>query len=744
MATKKTMILYSKASPPVVLAIAANLSGASVQFAPSPVSCAEVRLPSGDVLRGDLATARYFARAFPSARLYGSSADPVLASEVDMWIELVDREIVGAEDALARIDSHLTLKAFVVGHSLTLADLAVFAAIRGHAGLEAAKASGKAPHLARWLAYIEGLPATKAGLQAVGAGKGAAPSPAPAGGKEAAAADAKKTGQSTGSFEIDLPGAAEGNVVTRFPPEPSGYLHIGHAKAALLNDYFARRYKGKLILRFDDTNPSKEKDEFVENIIADLATLQIKPDVTTHTSDYFDKCAELCERMIKEGKAYVDDTPVEKLRDERMKGIEAAARSAPVEESLKLWKEMLAGSERGQQCCVRAKIDMQAKNKALRDPIMYRCNLTPHHRTGAKWKCYPTYDFACPIVDSVEGVTHAMRTSEYHDRNDQYYWFIDAMGLRKPHIWDYSRMNFVYTLLSKRKLQWFVDKGRVAGWDDPRFPTVQGIMRRGLLVEALREFILSQGASKALNLMEWDKLWTINKKMIDPIAPRYTALGKGAVPFALAGGPERPEARALPRHKKNADLGTKTVEFYREVLLDPEDAGAVKEGEEVTLMDWGNAFVDKIERDAAGKVVRLSGRLHLEGDFKKTEKKLTWLANTPAGDLVPVKLQDFDFLITKKKIEEEDNFEDFLNPKSVAESEAVGMPDLRNVQKGEIIQLERKGFFICDSVFVRDSRPIVLIAIPDGRAKPAPGGAAAPAPAAAAKAAAPAKPAAKK
>lgn len=175
---------------------------------------------------------------------------------------------------------------------------------------------------------------------------------------------------------------------------------------------------------------------------------------------------------------------------------------------------------------MRAKISVDAKNKALRDPVMYRCNLLPHNRTGRKWNIYPTYDFACPVVDSIEGVTHALRTNEYHDRNDQYYWFIEQMGLRKPLIWDYSRINFIYTLLSKRKLQWFVDKGLVSGWDDPRFPTVRGILRRGLTKEALMQFILMQGASKNTILLEWDKLWAINKQIIDPLSPRYVALNR--------------------------------------------------------------------------------------------------------------------------------------------------------------------------------------------------------------------------
>lgn len=303
--------------------------------------------------------------------------------------------------------------------------------------------------------------------------------------------DKEKSG-SRPTFEVDLPEAEAGKVRLRFAPEPSGYLHIGHSKAALLNQYFAERYKGEVIIRFDDTNPDKESNEFVDNLLKDIETLGIKYRTVTYTSDYFPKLMEMAGKLIREGKAYVDDTPREQMQKERMDGIESRCRNNGVEENLKLWKEMIAGSERGTMCCVRGKLDMQDPNKSVRDPVYYRCNQTPHHRIGAKYKVYPTYDFACPFVDAVEGITHALRSSEYHDRNDQYYRIQTDMGFRKVHIYEFSRLNLVYTLLSKRKLLWFVQNGLVEGWDDPRFPTVQGIVRRGLKIEALIQFILEQ------------------------------------------------------------------------------------------------------------------------------------------------------------------------------------------------------------------------------------------------------------
>jgi glutamyl-tRNA synthetase len=284
-----------------------------------------------------------------------------------------------------------------------------------------------------------------------------------------------------------------GKVCTRFPPEPSGYLHIGHAKAALLNQYFAQKYKGRMIVRFDDTNPEKEYSQFVECIMEDLETLGVKGDVVTYTSDYFSDLVKMTEKLIREGKAYVDDTPREQMQKERMDGIESRCRNQSVDENLALWKEMLIASDRGTQCCVRGKFDMQAVNKSMRDPVYYRCNpRANHHRVGDKFKVYPTYDFACPFVDSIEGVTHALRSSEYYDRREQYYKVLEDMGLRKVHVWDFSRLNMTYTLLSKRKLHWFVENRKVDGWDDPRFPTVRGILRRGLTIEALKQFILSQ------------------------------------------------------------------------------------------------------------------------------------------------------------------------------------------------------------------------------------------------------------
>eukprot|EP00262_Sarcandra_glabra_P015551 TRINITY_DN4809_c0_g2_i1.p1 TRINITY_DN4809_c0_g2~~TRINITY_DN4809_c0_g2_i1.p1 ORF type:complete len:496 (+),score=78.37 TRINITY_DN4809_c0_g2_i1:202-1488(+) len=422
----------------------------------------------------------------------------------------------------------------------------------------------------------------------------------------------------------------------------------------------------------------------------------------------------MAESLIKQGKAYVDDTPRERMQKERMDGIESECRSNSVDQNLALWNEMIAASERGQQCCLRGKLDMQAPNKSLRDPVYYRCNPDSHHRIGSKYKLYPTYDFACPFVDATERITHALRSSEYHDRNAQYYMILEEMGLPKVQIYEFSRLNLVYTLLSKRKLLWFVQNGKVEGWDDPRFPTVQGIVRRGLKIEALIQFILQQGASKNLNLMEWDKLWTINKKIIDPICPRHTAvLEERRVVLILTDGPEKPFVRIIPRHKKYDDAGKKATTYTKRIWIENADASSVSVGEEITLMDWGNAIIKEIEKDQDGNVTLLTGVLHLEGSVKTTKLKLTWLPET--DELVNLLLVEFDYLITKKKLEEGEDFLDVLNPCTRRETSALGDSNMRKLKRGEILQLERKGYFRCDVPFIRPSKPIVLFAIPDGR-----------------------------
>lgn len=319
----------------------------------------------------------------------------------------------------------------------------------------------------------------------------------------------------------------------------------------------------------------------------------------TNTSDYFDYLADQARELIKRGLAFMDNTPQETMRQERMECKDSVHRNATVEENLARFELMYSGVEEGLQWCLRAKINMQDPNGCLRDPVLFRSNLTPHLRTGTKYKAYPTYDFACPLVDSLEGVTHALRTNEYHDRDAQYAWIQNALDVRKVRIHEFSRLNFVFTLLSKRKLAWFVDNNIVDGWYDPRFPTIQGVIRRGCVLPALSEFILSQGASKRVLDMEWDKFWATNKKHIDPIAHRYTSIvSKNIVKVTLTGEGvvNKAEARSVPLHPKDPNMGSKDVFFYKTIYLEQEDAKLFTQGEEITLMKWGNAILDEVCR----------------------------------------------------------------------------------------------------------------------------------------------------
>jgi len=634
------------------------------------------------------------------------NTDPAKASEIDYWLDIVQDNLLGKDfkslmSAFDKLENHLALRSFISGYHITLADLFIWGALKGNAIFNKNLKNGEiGDNLTRWFNFVNSLSYVQEAINALNT-----------------FVESTKVKKDQGSFDIGLKDAEMGKVCTRFPPEPSGYLHIGHAKAALLNQYFAKTYNGKLIVRFDDTNPSKEKEEFEESIKEDLKLIGIEGDVCTHTSDHFDTIYKYALQIIKDGKAYVDDTDRDTMRQQRGEGIPSKCRDLPVEENLRRFEEMKNGTEFGLKCCLRAKISVDDKNKALRDPVIYRCNLLPHHQTGDKWKMYPTYDFACPIVDSIEGVTHALRTIEYRDRNPQYEWFLKNLNLRWVHIWDYSRMNFVYTLLSKRKLQWFVDQKLVTGWDDPRFPTIRGIRRRGMTIEALRNYILMQGASQKDLMLEWDKLWAINKKVIDPVAPRYAALEKEKLVEVNILDDIAPSTKEILRHKKNPDVGTKVVNYSNKIYMEFVDVSELQENEEFTLMDWGNAIVKKINWSADhSSVESMDIVLHLEGDFKKTKKKVTWLSRIAAnGDksVVDVNLLDYDYLITKRKLEEDDEVKDFITPVTEFKKLAVGDINMASLKKGDIIQIERKGYYIVDKSY--DGTSMDVIIIPDGK-----------------------------
>nr|XP_004670165.2 bifunctional glutamate/proline--tRNA ligase isoform X2 [Jaculus jaculus] len=656
---------------------------------------------------------RYLARAAASVGLYGMNL--MEHTEIDHWLEFSATKLSSCDlftSAINELNHCLSLRTYLVGNSLTLADLCIWATLKGNAMWQEQLKQNKTPvHIKRWFGFLDAQQA----FQSVGTKWNVSAN-------KARVAPEKK--QDVGKF-IELPGAEMGKVTVRFPPEASGYLHIGHAKAALLNQHYQVSFRGKLIMRFDDTNPEKEKEDFEKVILEDVAMLHIKPDQFTYTSDHFETIMKYAEKLIQEGKAYVDDTPAEQMKAEREQRVESKHRQNSVEKNLQMWEEMKKGSQFGQSCCLRAKIDMSSNNGCMRDPTLYRCKIQPHPRTGNAYNVYPTYDFACPIVDSIEGVTHALRTTEYHDRDEQFYWIIEALGIRKPYIWEYSRLNLNNTVLSKRKLTWFVNEGLVDGWDDPRFPTVRGVLRRGMTVEGLKQFIAAQGSSRSVVNMEWDKIWAFNKKVIDPVAPRYVALLKREViPVSIPEAQE--EMKEVAKHPKNPDVGLKPVWYGSKVFIEGADAETFSEGEVVTFINWGNITITKIHRNADGKIVSLDAKLNLENkDYKKTTK-ITWLAETCHALPVPAICVTYEHLITKPVIGKDEDFKQYVNKDSKHEELMLGDPCLKDLRKGDIIQLQRRGFFICDQPYEPVSpyscreAPCILIYIPDGHTKEMP------------------------
>ncbi|KAM3962485.1 glutamyl-prolyl-tRNA synthetase [Aphomia sociella] len=654
---------------------------------------------------------------------FNKSAGPLQKVTMNHWLSfslILEDEFSKSVDYLEKTLGPLT---YLVGESLSVSDLAVFSILHVSAKFKEVIKSNPPNNIIRWMKLIQAQPPVAKALKEL-------PSDVMENLVKVSSRRSPSVSQETGGRQegkfVELPHAEMGKVVVRFPPEASGYLHIGHAKAALLNQYYQQAFQGKLVMRFDDTNPAKENAEFEKVILEDVEMLEIKPDLFTHTSQYFDLMLQYCEKLIKESKAFVDDTPAEQMKNEREQKIDSKNKSNSVEKNLELWEEMKKGSDIGVQCCVRAKIDMQSANGCLRDPTIYRCKPETHPRTGTQYKVYPTYDFACPIVDAVEGVTHVLRTMEYHDRDPQFYWFIDALGLRKPYIWEYSRLSMTNTVLSKRKLTWFVEQGLVDGWDDPRMPTVRGVLRRGMCVEALRQFIRAQGSSRSVVFMEWDKIWAINKKVIDPIAPRYTALETNPVPVNLK-GVSADSNLTVALHPKNPEVGSKTIWVSKRLLIDQTDAKTLKEGENATFINYGNILIDKIHKATDGAVTSIDGTPNLDNkDYKKT-LKLTWLADTTKSPTVEVYCVYFDHIISKPLLGKDEDFKQYIGHQTRWEIPMLGEPELLKLKVGDIIQLQRRGFFRVDvypsppSPHTARGSPLILFHIPDGHTKEMPG-----------------------
>ncbi|CAG9789086.1 unnamed protein product [Diatraea saccharalis] len=648
---------------------------------------------------------------------FNKTAQPLQKVTMNHWLSfslVLDDEMPNSVEYFDKTLGPLT---YLVGETLSVSDLAVFAVLHVSSKFKELSKNNPPKNILRWMKLIQAQPAVAKTLKEL-PGEILETLNKNASRKLPSTNTEPSARQQEGKF-VELPHAEMGKVIVRFPPEASGYLHIGHAKAALLNQYYQQAFQGKLIMRFDDTNPAKENADFEKVILEDVEMLEIKPDLFTHTSQYFDLMLQYCEKLIKEGKAFVDDTPADQMKAEREQKLDSKNKSNSVEKNLQLWEEMKRGSRIGVQCCVRAIIDMQSPNGCLRDPTIYRCKPEEHPRTGTKYKVYPTYDFACPIVDAIEGVTHVLRTMEYHDRDPQFYWFIDALGLRKPYIWEYSRLSMTNTVLSKRKLTWFVEEGLVDGWDDPRMPTVRGVLRRGMTVEGLRQFIQAQGSSRSVVFMEWDKIWAINKKVIDPIAPRYTALESNPVPVNLKGVTSDSKL-TVPLHPKNPSVGSKTVWVSPRLYIDQADAKTLKEGENATFINYGNVMIDKIHKSKQDTVTSIDATPNLENkDYKKT-LKLTWLADTAHTPPVKTYCVYFDHIISKPLLGKDEDFKRYIGHQTRWEVSMLGEPELSKVKQGDIIQLQRRGFFRVDvsaappSAHTACARPLVLFHVPDG------------------------------
>jgi len=519
-----------------------------------------------------------------------------------------------------------------------------------------------------------------------------------------------------------------GKIVTRFPPEPSGCLHIGHCRALLINYQLATQCKGKMLVRFDDTNPSNEKQMFVDSILEDVKRLGMSWEKLSHTSDYFDLMLTICSEAMAKGDLYVERNP-EDMKRQRDSFSASPDRERPIADNLKDWESMKKGTPESQGWIVRAKMDYKSKNGCLRDPACYRYKADAHVRTGDKFKVYPTYDFACPIVDAVEGVTHCARTNEYKDRTDQYKWMFKLLcegrkykgkDLKCPDILLYSRFEFVNTVLSKRKLGVLVNNRSVTGWDDPRMPTIQGILRRGLQLQTLLEYAGENAINTTESKHHWDKIWNLNKKKLDPIVPRYYAISReDRVKVVIKGLKKSGEwVKKVPCHPKHSKLTDKHKELVQAEVcylerFDVEDL-KLKAGNVVALMKHVIIIIDKIN-DNEGGIQEIVATAKIDATPQewrdKSTPKLTWIPESKK--LVPLTCVELDFLFKTASGDDDEEKMEF-NDQSWLESSFLGEPAMATLKKGDCLQIVRRGFYVVDRVHSNAS-PMRLIFIPDGR-----------------------------
>ena len=506
-----------------------------------------------------------------------------------------------------------------------------------------------------------------------------------------------------------------GRVQTRFPPEPNGYLHIGHAKAICLDFGLADEFGGHTNLRFDDTNPEKEDTEYVESIMADVNWLGFQWDGLFYASDYFDQLYEWAIKLIKDGKAYVDDLTADEIRKHRgtltEPGKDSPYRNRSVEENLNLFERMRAGEFPDGLRVLRAKIDMSSPNLNMRDPVMYRILHAEHHRTGGKWPIYPMYDFAHGQSDSLEKVTHSMCSLEFADHQPLYNWFIEQLGIFPSKQIEFDRLSLTYTMMSKRKLRQLVEEKRVKSWDDPRMPTLSGMRRRGYTPEAIRNFVKAAGVSRTNGIVELAMLEHFLREDLNKRAPRVMAVLR-PLKVVIDNYPENQiEEMDAVNNPEDASAGIRKVPFSRVLYIEQDDFQEVPQpkyfrlspGREVRLRYGYFITAQSVVKNEKGEVVEVhcsydpASRGGNSPDGRKVKSTIHWVAAASALD---AEIRIYETLFNKENpddVEAGQNFTANLNPNSLEViADAKLEPSLANATPASRYQFERLGYFCVD------------------------------------------------
>lgn len=515
--------------------------------------------------------------------------------------------------------------------------------------------------------------------------------------------------------EDNATGRFGNRVHTRFPPEPNGYLHLGHAKSICLNFGVAKEFGGLCNLRFDDTNPTKEETEYVDSIREDVRWLGgVWDDREFYASDYFEKLYEYAEQLIKMGKAYVEELSAEEIREYRgtltQPGKESPWRNRSVEENLDLFRRMRAGEFADGEKVLRAKIDMASPNVVMRDPTLYRIRHAEHHRTGSKWCIYPMYDYTHCLSDSIEGITHSLCTLEFINNRELYDWVLETLGTYRPQQIEFARLNVTYTVLSKRKLIQLVKEGHVTGWDDPRMPTLSGMRRRGIPPEALREFCSRIGLARADSTVEYSMLEFCVREYLNDHTPRVMAV-LDPIKVVIENYPEgQVEEFDMPYHPEDASYGSRKVPFSRELYIErddfrlepPKKYHRLAPGAEVRLRYAYFITCREAVLDDAGNVVELRCVYDPESkggqspDGRKVKGTIHWVS---AAHAIPAEVRLYEQLFAAENPNaspEGQTFLDYLNPESFKKVEAKLEPALATFKAGDKMQFERLGYFCKD------------------------------------------------